>query len=82
MIEFSYRGDVRHLNGKERKKLVTKLEKVIHKRDLDYLYVDRKEMCVGGSYNGDYFTDYRDVEDVLREHEIDFTGGANVADAY
>ena len=82
MIEFSYRGDVRHLSGKERKKLVTELEKVIHKRDLDYLYVDRKEMGVGGSYNGDYFTDYHDVEDVLRNFDIDFTGGAEFADAY
>ncbi|MBQ4495538.1 MAG: hypothetical protein II968_07200 [Selenomonadaceae bacterium] len=82
MIEFSYRGDISHLDAEEREQLNSGLEAVIHKRDLYYLYVDRKEMCVGGSYNGDYFTDYHDVEDVLRDFQIDFTGGAEFADAY
>lgn len=37
MIEFSYRGDVRHLDAEEREQLNSELEGVIHKRDLSWL---------------------------------------------
>lgn len=79
MIEFSYSGDVSHLDAAEREQLETDLEGVIHKRDLGWLNISPDSLEVGGSYNGDYCTDYRDVEDVLRDFEIDFYGGAEVS---
>lgn len=79
MIEFSYRGDVSHLDAEEREQLNSGLEAVIHKHDLRWLNISPDSLEVGGSYNGDYCTDYHDVEDVLREYDIDFTGGAEFA---
>ena len=77
-IEFSYEGDVSHLDKGEREQLRADLQKCTRARNWDYLDITRKQLSIGGSYddeNGDV-DDYMDIESVLNDYDVDWSGGA------
>lgn len=76
-IEFSYEGDISHLDKSELKELRTELEKCTRRRNWDYLDITRKHLSIGGTLGTeDDFEDYEDIESVLNDYDIDWQGGA------
>ena len=80
-VEFNYSGDISFLNKSERKQLAKNLEECTALRNWDYFDVERKKFYVSGSCGCDDNAhedsgDYKNIEKVLAEYDIDWQGGA------